>query len=518
MKKTILFVAAAVVAVSSFGQVAFAATGVMDDATYQITNPTTKAALTTVWTSEVTSAGANYGYTSQDTTWLSSKETGTGLSPVYRLRNNSTNDWLSEADSAKIAAAQAAGYTSQGIYYYASLTDTAATEGVYRFVKNGKHAYALSLSDRAAYTSAGYTSEGISFYAIPTAADAPEFTTPTPDPDPDPDPDPTPTTDGKFTMAIMGDTQNLSFLARNELYTNQMDTVVAKYGDQATDLRFALSTGDIISSGANAFDTTDDPGQLDRAVSAFQRLNAGSVPYTIAFGNHDTGAVCGSGSACTNSVGDGMTSVNQRLRETSVVNGRLYTSVAPEATFEPNKFENSYKTYSAEGAKWLVLSVELWPRRAALDWAKQVADSHPDYNVIVASHMIFNGDGSVSTNNGGYGNLTASTLFNELGAKPNVKMMFSGHVGTGTACATNTASFGGVSKSVFGCSTAFHGDATWNPNSDFNPVRYLTIDVNNGTVSSQIRASMKRVGSAAIMPPYEQLDSTTTGLSFIRSN
>ena len=117
---------------------------------------------------------------------------------MYRLRNNSTNDWLSEADSAKITAAHAAGYTNQGASYYASLTDTSATEGVYRFVKNGKHAHALILSDRSAYTSARYTNEGISFYAIPTAADAPEFLTSTPEP---PTP-PTPTTDGKFTMAI----------------------------------------------------------------------------------------------------------------------------------------------------------------------------------------------------------------------------------------------------------------------------------------------------------------------------
>lgn len=509
MKRLVtIAVAAAVVLSTIVGNGTYAATGVMDDATYQITNPTTKVSFTTMSTSEVSSAGASYGYTTTDTAWLSSIETGAGLSPVYRLRNNTTNDWLSEASQAKITAATNAGYVNQGVRYYVSLTDTTATEAVHRFVKNGKHAYALSLSDRAAYVADGYTDEGPSFYAIPTVADAPEFDQPTTPP--------TPTTDGKFTIAVMGDTQNLSYSGAFDLYKNQMDAVASKVGEQNGDLRFALSIGDIISSGANAFDTTADPGQLNRATESFQRLNAANVPYTIAIGNHDTAAVCGSGSACTNSVGDGLTSTNQRLRSTSVVNNRLFNSVAPNGVFEAGKMDNSYKTFEAEGAKWLVLNIELWPRRVALDWAKQVADSFPDHNVIVNSHMIYEGNGTLASGNGGYGDLSTTTLFNELGSKPNVKMMFSGHVGTGNSCSTLTASFNGASKSVYGCSTAFHGDATWNPNSDFNPVRYLTIDVNNGTVSSQIRASMKRAGSSATTPNYPQLDSTTNGLTFIK--
>ena len=39
-------------------------------------------------------------------------------------------------------------------------------------------------------------------------------------------------------------------------------------------------------------------------------------------------------------------------------------------TFETNKIDNSYQTFSAGGVDWLVLTLELWPRAAAVQWAQ----------------------------------------------------------------------------------------------------------------------------------------------------
>ena len=55
---------------------------------------------------------------------------------------------------------------------------------------------------------------------------------------------------------------------------------------------------------------------------------------------------------------------------------------------------------SAGGYNWMVLTLELWPRNEAVDWAQAVA-AHPKHNVIVVTHSYLNANGTIYTSQRG---------------------------------------------------------------------------------------------------------------------
>lgn len=217
---------------------------------------------------------------------------------------------------------------------------------------------------------------------------------------------------------------------------------------------------------------------------------------------------CGGGLACTQYNADGTRApVRTLLRDTSVFNSYMMSKVQLDGQFEAGKVGNSFRRYEAEGVKWLVLSMELWPRQQVLDWTKTVVASNPTYNVIIVTHSLLNSDRTINTTNGGYGSTTSQAIYDQLIlAYLNVKMAFSGHV-KGTANRVDTGVNG---NKVVTFLTCFHSN-------DFNPSRFLTVDVLNDSVSSQIRYSTKLTGSTAVDPNYQQYDAIVSGLSFIRS-
>ena len=64
---------------------------------------------------------------------------------------------------------------------------------------------------------------------------------------------------------------------------------------------------------------------------------------------------------------------NQTFNDRFAVTGRM----------EAGKVDNYYALFQAGGVDWLVLSLELWPRTAVVDWARSVVAAHPTHNVIV---------------------------------------------------------------------------------------------------------------------------------------
>lgn len=489
---------------ASSGWHVVAATGVMDDVTYQITNPKNPTNLMTTSTSEVSSAAANYGYSISDEVFLSSKETGTGLKPAKRYYKSSTVDFATESDTSKQQALIAAGYKDQGVKFYVSNVDTAVTEPVYRYEKNARHQYALSKSDQAALTAAGWVSEGVSFYAIPTAKDAPEFVV-----TPPPVVPPSDYTDGVFGIAVMPDTQQEAQAFAGDQYNERISAII---GQKTTrDLRFVAHTGDLISWGANEVEAPA-PDQLTLANNAFNILDASGMPYLIALGNHDLAIVCNNGSACPSGINN-LQLQKAQLRDTTVMN-RIFplSREKYENSFE-GKLENAYRTFAAEGKDWLVLSIEMTPRQSALDWAKNVVATHPKHNVIVLSHYLIEEDGSmvVGKGNAGYGDLAPQEIYNQLIlAYPNVKAAFCGHRGYSAAYRVDTGVAGNKVPTFIG---TFHSN-------DYNPTRYVTFDVNNGTISSDIKAGSIRdaylaANPTATLPTYDEFDVTISGMSFI---
>ncbi|MCX8128480.1 MAG: metallophosphoesterase, partial [Clostridia bacterium] len=255
-----------------------------------------------------------------------------------------------------------------------------------------------------------------------------------------------PVVDGKFTIAIIPDTQNEvtnSAAITGEWFKNRTQWLVNN--KSTLDLRYVLATGDLANWPAH------DADQMPIIATGLQVLGSAGIPYLPALGNHDTAATGVGGSAAP-----GDASVN--VRNTTAFNSAVPLSRFPGiVTFESNKVENSYRTFEAEGKKWMVLSLELWPRTAAINWAKGVVQNHPDHNVIIQTHSYLNGDGSINQSNGGYGSNSPQYLYDNLvKVYPNIRFVFSGHVGA-AAKREDTGVNGNKIVSILGC---FHSTTT----------------------------------------------------------
>jgi hypothetical protein len=253
------------------------------------------------------------------------------------------------------------------------------------------------------------------------------------------------------------------------------------------DLRYALQVGDLVDWGHV------DPVQLRRASDQLQVLEA-AMPWAGALGNHDTAAVCAGGSACPGA------DTKAALRDTTAYNRTVPTSRFADfgGSFEAGRIENSYRTFAAGGVHWLVLSVEMWPRPAAVAWARSVVAAHGRHNVIVLTHHYLEADGSIGTGTGGYGATSPRYLYDNLiAAYPNIRLVLSGHVGDASA-RTDTGVNG---NKVLSLLQTYH--------STTNPVRIVEIDTVAGSVTSTVYAPLTDTH-------YPAHRTSTSGMSFVR--
>lgn len=162
-----------------------------------------------------------------------------------------------------------------------------------------------------------------------------------------------------YVVALFPDTQYYA-----ESYGNIYLRMAEWLGANANDLNvaFALHVGDV----------TDDnlPAQWRVARDAHSLLD-GVVPYVITIGNHDY--------AQNGLVAD---------RQTTLVNEYFKVSDFPHLveTMLPGRIENAYHIFDVAGRKHLVVALEFAPSDAALAWANQVVEEHPDTEVIVVTH------------------------------------------------------------------------------------------------------------------------------------
>ncbi len=262
-----------------------------------------------------------------------------------------------------------------------------------------------------------------------------------------------------FTIAVLPDTQYEVF--GDDLFAQRNRWLVRNR--DALDLRFALHTGDVVS--------WDTPGhaQYERASAAMKVLDDAGVPTAVAIGNHDTAAVAVGGSAVPG--GD----TKRQVRDTRTFNRYFPASrFSPEGVFEPGKVDNTVQLFSAGGEDWMVLTLELWPRRAVVEWARDVVAAHPDRLVVVQTHSYLRSDGSISRRHE-YGATSPRVLYDRLiSVYPNIRMVFSGHVGT----ATSRVDVGRHGNRIVSFLGTFHSRSS-------NPVRLVEIDTAAGTVDSQ---------------------------------
>lgn len=433
-------------------------------------NPTTQASLLTRWQSEAIDAGTLYGFTEDHgVPFKAGVEPASGLTAVHRLYNASSHDFVWIANPAEIANAIARyGYVDNGIGFYASTTAAGCAQPVYRFRKNTLHRAAVSQADRDALTAAGWQQETVSFYAVAEAAPV----------------------DTRFSIAIIPDSQ---LEVRPTLPRNLSDT---RFRDRAQwladnrdalDLRFVGHTGDVVNWGER------DEYQYQVASDGAQPLDQAGIPFAFAVGNHDTRAVCPGGSACPGE----NASVNVRFSPLfdQYFGGRF---VDMQEQYEPGKLSNEYSLFDAGGVRWMVLTLELWPRTAVIEWAKNVVASHPGYNVIVMTHSYLDSDGSIWTSNGGYGSNSPKYLFDNLiKVYPNIRFVFSGHVGI----AASRLDTGVNGNRIASFMQTFHSTTT-------NPVRIVEIDTAANTAATHIYAPHDDTH-------YPQYDATVSGMDYV---
>ncbi|WP_157693048.1 metallophosphoesterase [Pedococcus dokdonensis] len=319
---------------------------------------------------------------------------------------------------------------------------------------------------------------------------------PTPEPTTEPTAEPLPAVEDPattFSFAVIPDTQ--PEVRADDPRTDKRNAWLVAHRGQLN-LQWVLHSGDV-----QDWDTPDHQQWVSMS-TRFRALAAAGIPFIAAPGNHDTAAVCEGGSACPGAD----TAVT--VRDTTLWNTYYPPSYFGfEGLAEPGRSDNGFRTFRAGGDDWLVLSLEIWPRPGIVDWAKQVVASHPHHNVIVLTHMFLEGDGSISTTNGGYGATTPTQLWDALKGYPNVVMTFSGH--TGQVVSGSTPAADGHPVAMF--LQAMHAP-------DTNPVRIVTVDTAKGTITTQVRSSFDRsrpVGQQDVEEVYPY-SATITGMRWAR--
>lgn len=170
-------------------------------------------------------------------------------------------------------------------------------------------------------------------------------------------------TPGSFTIAVLPDTQNYSEKFP-ETYVAQTKWIVDN--QKTRNIACVLHLGDITNHNTEP--------EWKNAAHAMSFLD-GQVPYFLVPGNHDYSERGG----CK----DRTTLLNDffpaaRFRDLSTFGG-TYDK-------EPDRLENSYHLFAAEGRKFLVLALEFGPRRDVIRWANEVVAKHRDHEAIMITH------------------------------------------------------------------------------------------------------------------------------------
>lgn len=379
-----------------------------------------------------------------------SATSGSALVLVRKLYRKSNNDYLYAYNRTEIDnAIRKGGYADHGGAFYASTKPATCLTPMWSYLRAGIHRLTSAAGERTELKQAGWQEEGIRFYV-----GRPQSI---------------------FTFAVFADTQQEVWWENDDRFVGRSRWV--NDTRQLLSTRLLMHTGDVVD-----WDTPDHI-QYVRARRAMAELNDG-IPYTLAAGNHDTAAVGPGGGAAD------PTRTRTLVRDTSSFNTYLGPGVSSQGTFESGRKENSYTRFNAGGISWLVLSLELWPRKAAVEWAKKVVAGHPEDNVIVVTHSYLTPSGGIYGGSD-YGETSPRYLYDNLIKRyPNIKMTFSGH--TGQAAYRRDVGVNG--NVIHNYLMAMHSNTT-------NPTRMVEINVSAGTVASWIYAPHTKANYTAYYRP-----------------
>ena len=186
-----------------------------------------------------------------------------------------------------------------------------------------------------------------------------------------------PADDGGFTLVGVGDTQGIADAGYAQRFLDCFEWLAGK--KEEYNIQYVAHLGDIV-------DNYKESSQWQTAVNAHQKLQDADLKYSLSVGNHDY---------------DGLVSLPAGTyveRDTSTFNSYFKKSVYDEWLGDVNfgayndTMDNTWHKFEADGYKYMIIALEYGPNDDVLSWAKNLADTNPDYNVIVTTHAYMNGD------------------------------------------------------------------------------------------------------------------------------
>ncbi|GAA2367174.1 hypothetical protein GCM10010432_24860 [Catellatospora methionotrophica] len=246
-----------------------------------------------------------------------------------------------------------------------------------------------------------------------------------------------------FTLVMLPDTQYASEYWP-EVFRSQMQWVDTQQA--ARNIEYVLHVGDVV-------DNSDQLAQWNNSKSAMG-LPTDDVPYIIAPGNHDLDPGTASTTRTT-------TRYNTHYPRSTFTGLPSFGGTYPAA-----KNDNTYHTFTAGGADWLVLALKYAPSAAEIAWANQVVAAHPGHNAILVTHAYQNGN-TKDTN--------GTRLWNELVSRhANFRFTFSGHYHNA----------GRITQQGIHGNTVHQIQADYQNNSSRDPNSYLRVLTYNPTADS----------------------------------
>ena len=199
--------------------------------------------------------------------------------------------------------------------------------------------------------------------------------------------DKAPVTDYAYSIAVVGDTQRLSF-ANPDKVGNIYDWIVKNTSSKK--IQYVVGLGDITENNTDA--------EWANAMKHIGKLN-GVVSYGLVRGNHDLYNPAGT---------------NQ------------FDKYTPQIKYEDqidgcynNQTYNSYKTMKIGQLDYLFLNLDYGADDGVLAWAGEIIGAHPNHNVVISTHAYLFRDGT-TLDAGDVYPPTKDAVFNAFpGSKPN---------------------------------------------------------------------------------------------------
>jgi len=216
---------------------------------------------------------------------------------------------------------------------------------------------------------------------------------------------------GSTTWVVLPDTEGYC-MKRPQVFWGMMDWV-AKHREQRN-IKCVLHVGDITNNNLDA--------EWKNARKAFDYIE-GKIPYVLAAGNHDYDHTEGR-----------LTYMNKYFKVEDLKKWPTFGDA-----YEEGKLENHYQLMEIGRQKWIVLSLEMGPRKAVIAWANQVLAKHADRLALILTHgYLYYGTKRYDHRRGGeraspynfYGEgADGEMLWSQLVSKhPSVMMVVCGHL------------------------------------------------------------------------------------------